>query len=505
MGVPTAPGRMRRSVAVRITPVILSGGAGTRLWPLSRARYPKQFVRALAGTEGCLLQATARRLAPGTDFDAPMVLCNEAHRFLVRDALEEAGIAPRAIVLEPAARNTAPAIAIAARALGADGADAIMAVMPSDHVIQDEARFAETVRQAGAIARAGRLVLLGVPPSRPHTGYGYIRRGAPLEEGAAPDAPAAYRVAGFREKPDAATAERYLAEGGHYWNSGIFVLHVATFLAELERLAPDILEATGRAWAGLSKDLGFLRLERESFAESPSISVDYAIMEKTEAAAVVPLDVGWSDVGSWSALWALAPRDGRGNAVAGRGGAASTSAELLEESRDCYVHAERALVATLGVKNLVIVDTPDALLVADKGRAEEVGGLVARLAEMGRSEHASHLRDHRPWGWFEPLAQGPRFQVKMLHVKPGAKLSLQMHHHRSEHWVVVKGTAKVTIGEATQLLAENESVYIKATQWHRLENPGKVPLEIIEVQIGTYLGEDDIIRAEDAYNRGAEG
>lgn len=478
---------------MRIYPVILSGGAGTRLWPLSRAMYPKQFIRFASTPDDSLLQATARRLAPDAGFEAPTVVCNDAHRFLIRDELDEIAVAPRRIILEPVGRNTAPAIAVAALDCKADHDDAVIAVMPSDHVIDDDARFAETVYRAAEIARGGKSVLLGVPPASPHTGYGYIRSGEPL----AGVNSGASNVAAFKEKPDAATAETYLSEGGYYWNSGIFVLHAATFLAELTRLAPEVAAAATRALERAEEDLGFVRLDAAAFAESPSISLDYAVMEATDAAAMLPLEVGWNDVGSWSALWDLAQHDPSGNAV--NGGAFG----LLEDTRDCFVHSKRALVATLGLDNLVIVDTPDALLVADKTRAQEVGDIVTKLKAHNRPEHAQHVKEHRPWGYFEPMSIGPRHQVKLLHVKPGAKLSLQMHHHRSEHWVVVKGTAKVTIGDMEKLVGENESVYITATQWHRLENPGKVPLEIIEVQIGTYLGEDDIIRSDDVYNRPA--
>ena len=478
---------------MHIYPIILSGGAGTRLWPLSRALYPKQFIRFIDGLDGSLLQATARRLRSEAGFERPMIVCNEAHRFLVRDELDDAGITPHAIILEPVARNTAPAIAAAALSLAKMDPDAILAVCPSDHIIRDEAAFAEAVTLAADVARTGKLVLFGVPPACAHTGYGYIQRGDAIKGSDG----AAYTVSAFREKPDAKTAERYVKNGGYYWNSGIFVLHAASFLTELERLAPDILAAVTPAVENAREDLGFLRLDERAFSKSPAISIDYAVMEKTNAAAMLPLDAGWSDVGSWSALWDLAPRDNEGNAVNGQ------SVSVLEDTTDCYIHSERALVSTLGIDNLIIVNTPDALLVADKDRAEDVSGLVAKLKASNRPEHASHIREHRPWGYFEALSAGPRFQVKLLHVKPGGKLSLQMHHHRSEHWVVVKGTAKVTIGDEEKLVGENESVYIFATQWHRLENPGMVPLEIIEVQTGSYFGEDDIIRSDDVYNRAA--
>jgi mannose-1-phosphate guanylyltransferase/mannose-6-phosphate isomerase len=474
-----------------IQPVVLSGGAGTRLWPLSRALYPKQFIRFSDGQAESFLAAALKQLAPAGGFAPPIIVCNNDHRFLVNDEAERAGVRPKAIVLEPMARNTAPAVAVAALLAERDDPDAIIAVMPSDHVIADAARFASAVRQAGEIAAGGRLVLFGIEPNAPNTGYGYIRRGAPLQGFAG-----AFDVAAFTEKPDRETAAEYLASGGYAWNSGIFVLGARAYLAELERFAPAILAAAKAALAGAQTDLGFLRLDAEAFAAAPGISIDYAVMERTSLAAVVPIDVGWSDVGSWSSLWELSAQDQDGNAVNGDA--------LLEATRNCYVSSQRSLVATLGVENLVIVDTPDALLVADRNKAQDVGKVVARLKEAGRKEHESQVRSYRPWGFYETLNLGPRFQVKLLHVKPGGKLSMQMHHHRSEHWVVVHGTAKVTVGSEERLVHENQSVYIVATQWHRLENPGRTPLEIIEVQIGSYLGEDDIVRTDDVYNRAPE-
>jgi mannose-1-phosphate guanylyltransferase/mannose-6-phosphate isomerase len=475
-----------------IHPVILSGGSGTRLWPLSRAMYPKQFIRFFSGDGPTFLGATLQRLRPENGFAAPILLCNNDHRFLVKAELERAGLQDASIYLEPVARNTAAAIAIAALAVASRDANGILAVMPSDHVIRDEARFAEGVRQAAKVAEAGYLALFGIKPAGPETGYGYIRRGEPIAgfEGN----PA--RVEAFFEKPDAATAGRYVEDPDFFWNGGIFVLGAQAFLDELSHLAPDIYKAALAAFKGVREDLGFLRLDHEAFARSPNISIDYAVMEKTTRAAMLPLDVGWSDVGSWSSLWDIADHDADGNTVKGDA--------ILEDSHNLYVHSERALVSTIGVNNLVIVETPDALLVADKSRAQDVGKVVTRLRQSKRKEHEQHLRNYRPWGYFETLNIGPRFQVKLLHVKPGGKLSMQMHHHRSEHWIVVHGTAKVVIGESEQLVRENESVYIFATQWHRLENPGKVPVEIIEVQIGSYLGEDDILRTDDIYRRAPE-
>jgi mannose-1-phosphate guanylyltransferase / mannose-6-phosphate isomerase len=474
-----------------VFPVILSGGSGTRLWPLSRAMYPKQFIRFFDGQSATFLGATLLRLRETDGFRKPILLCNNDHRFLVQEELDRAGVAPQAIVLEPIARNTGPAIAVAALYALAIDQDAILAVMPSDHVVQNEARFVEHIRAAATVAATGRLVLFGIKPTEAHTGYGYIHKGGPIEGGRE-----AAKVAAFREKPDAATAQRYLADGEHFWNSGIFILKAQTFLDELMKFEPEMVSAARRAIAGAKEDMGFLRLDRDAFAAAPAKSVDYAVMERTAAAAMLPLDVGWNDVGSWSSLYDIAPHDKGGNYVHGQA--------LSEDTEDCYIHSEKALVATIGLKDLIIVDTPDALLVADKNRSQDVSTIVSRLKKEKRKEQEQHLRNYRPWGFFETLNIGPRFQVKLLHVKPGGKLSMQMHHHRSEHWIVVQGTAKVVIGDIDKLVRENESVYIFATQWHRLENPGKVPLELIEVQIGTYLGEDDIVRTDDIYHRAPE-
>jgi len=474
-----------------IYPVVLSGGSGTRLWPLSRAMYPKQFIRFFESQVASFLAATLVRLTPEEGFARPIVVCNNDHRFLVKDEIDAAGVTPQAIVLEPVARNTAPAIAVAALLVARENPEGILAVMPSDHVIRNEPAFVAAVKRAAAVAATGKLVLFGIKPDGAHTGYGYIRRGKPLAGFGG-----AYAVDAFTEKPDKAKAETYVAAGTYAWNSGIFVLGAQAFLDELGRLQPAMLEAARAALDGAKEDLGFLRLDAKAFGAAPAISIDYAVMERTDKAVVLPIDVGWSDVGSWSSLWELAPRDAAGNFTG--------SAAVLEDTHDSYIHSEKALVATIGVRDLVIVDTPDALLVADRQRAQDVSKIVERLRKSGRKEQEQHLRNHRPWGHFETLNIGPRFQVKLLHVKPGGKLSMQMHHHRSEHWVVVQGTAKVVVGTEEKLVRENESVYIVATQWHRLENPGKTPLEMIEVQIGTYLGEDDIVRADDVYNRAPE-
>jgi mannose-1-phosphate guanylyltransferase/mannose-6-phosphate isomerase len=475
----------------RIYPVILSGGSGTRLWPLSREMYPKQFIRFFEDEESTLLGAALKRLPEADGFQAPLLMCNNDHRFLIRDELDRAGIAKATVILESAARNTAPAIAVAALKVSRTDRDAILAIMPSDHVIQDAAAFAREIKAAAAVAAKGRLALFGIKPTEPHTGYGYIYRGAPL-----PDQPGAYDVISFFEKPDLERAKSYCADGQHFWNSGIFVLHAATFLEELGRLEPQVLDAAEQALNEATQDLEFWRLGEATYAAAPSISVDYAVMERTSLAAMLPLSVDWSDAGSWSSLWEMTPHDDNGNAVHGDA--------VMVDSKDCYVHAGSALISAIGLTNMVIVETSDAVLVADKGRAQDVSKLVGELKRSKKPQYAQHLRNARPWGFFQTLNVGPRFQVKLLHVKPGGRLSTQMHHHRSEHWVVVKGTGRVVIDGVEQLLCENQSVFITATQWHRLENPGKVPLELIEVQIGTYLGEDDIVRSDDIYNRSAE-
>lgn len=472
----------------KIVPIVLSGGSGTRLWPLSRARYPKQFIDGLSGEPSALLASTLTRV-DADGFAAPIVICNNAHRFLVRDQAVRAGVELDEVVLEPLARNTASAIAVAALLVAERDPQAVLAVLPSDHLIREIEAFRDALRRAAAIASAGHIVLFGIPPTAPHTGYGYIKKGKIIGEGG----DGAFAVEGFFEKPDPETAQRYVEAGNYFWNSGIFVFRADCFLDELARLAPDVLEAARDALAKAERDLGFLRLDASAFENAPSISVDHAVMEKTDKAIVLPLAVSWSDLGSWTSLWDVAPRDGDGNFVYGDA--------LVEDTTGCYIRSEKALVSTIGVKDLVIVESQDALLVADKSRSQDVASLVAKLKVSGRKEYEHHVRNYRPWGFFETLSIGPRFQVKLLHVVAGGVLSLQMHHHRSEHWVVVKGTARVTVDDTEKLVRENESVYIVATQWHRLENPGKVPLELIEVQIGTYLGEDDIVRSDDIYNR----
>ena len=473
-----------------LIPVILSGGSGTRLWPLSREHYPKQFL-PLVG-EASLLQDTVRRLA-GLEAGAPLVVCSEHHRFIVAEQLRQLGTTPGAIVLEPVGRNTAPAVAIGAllamqiagAGAGGDAADPVLLVMPADHLVKDVPAFHAAVRQGLLAARSGQLVTFGVVPTAAETGYGYIRRGA----GAGP----VYPVAQFVEKPDATRAAGYLASGEYLWNSGMFMFRAQRYLEELSRFAPAMLTQCRAALAGARADLDFTRLAAEPFARAPSDSIDYAVMEKTGDAVVVPLAAGWSDVGSWSALHESLAADAAGNVTRGD--------VVMEDSSGCYLYSTQRLVATVGLKDHVVVETKDAVLVAPKSRVQDVKLLVARLKAAGRSETALHREVYRPWGSYDSVDAGERFQVKRLIVKPGATLSLQMHHHRAEHWIVVSGTARVTCDDKVFLLAENESTYIPIGARHRIENPGKVPLHIVEVQSGTYLGEDDIVRFEDSYGR----
>jgi mannose-1-phosphate guanylyltransferase/mannose-6-phosphate isomerase len=468
-----------------IRPVLLAGGSGTRLWPLSRRSYPKQFVPLLA--EGSLFEATVHRLA-GFEHTQPLVVCNEAHRFLVAEELRTAGIEHTSILLEPAGRNTAPAIALAALEASAHGEDPVLLVLPADHAIPDGAAFARAVAEAAGAAADGSLVTFGIEPRGPATGYGYIRA-APGEGVRAVEA--------FVEKPDRATAEAYLAEGGYYWNSGMFVFRASAVLEELDRHAPEMLGAVRAAYAGRSEDSDFLRFDSRAFEATPSESIDYAVMEHTDRARVVPFDGAWSDVGSWQALWEAGLARGEGddadNIVLGD--------VVASDVERCYLHASHRMIAAVGLADCVVVETADAVLVAPRERAEEVKRLVERLEADGRTEQDEHRRVYRPWGSYEGLDHGSRFQVKRIVVKPGGRLSLQMHHHRAEHWVVVRGTARVTSGDNSFLLSENESTYIPLGTTHRLENPGHIPLELIEVQSGAYLGEDDIVRFQDQYGR----
>jgi mannose-1-phosphate guanylyltransferase/mannose-6-phosphate isomerase len=469
-----------------VSPVILSGGAGTRLWPLSRELYPKQLLTL--ASERSLLQNTLGRVA-GAGFAPPLIVCNDEHRFIIAEQVRQIEIQPRAVVLEPAARNTAPAVAAAAVLLARDDPDALLLVLPSDHVINEVAAFRRAVETAVTAARTGRLVTFGITPKHPETGYGYIRRGAAL-----PGAAGAYAVERFVEKPDLATAKGYIADAAWSWNSGMFLLPARLFLDELRRFEPRIAEAAAQAVAGARSDLDFLRLDKDAFAASPAKSIDYAVMEKTQHAAVVPADLGWSDIGAWSALWEISPRDADGNVTVGD--------VIAHETRNAYLHSgERKLLATVGLDNVVVVVTDDVVLAAAKDKVQDVKKIVEELKAKGRSEASTHTRVYRPWGSYQTIDAGPRFQVKRITVKPGAKISLQKHAQRAEHWVVVSGTARVVRGEDTLVLRENQSTYIPVGTVHRLENIGTDTLHLIEVQSGGYLGEDDIVRIEDTYGR----
>ena len=467
-----------------LIPVVLSGGAGTRLWPLSRELYPKQLL-ALAGGERTMLQDTVARLEGLPELAAPVVVCNEAHRFMVAEQLRQQGVAAPSIILEPVGRNTAPAIALAAHAALASAPDPLLLVLPADHVVRDTAPFVAAVMAALPAAKAGRLVTFGVVARQPETGYGYIRRSA----GEGP----VYPIASFVEKPDAARAREFVASGDYFWNSGMFLFRARRYLAELQHHAPEIASACAAAWAAATRDLDFIRVDGTAFAACPSDSIDYAVMEKTDAAVVTPLDAGWSDVGSWSSLHDAIASDADGNVLRGD--------VIAEDSRDCFLFSESRLVATVGLEGHVVIETKDAVLVAPKGRVQDVKKLVNRIKAAGRAEHSLHREVFRPWGSYDSIESGERYQVKRLTVKPGASMSLQLHHHRAEHWIVVSGTARITRNDEVFLLEENQSTYIPLGAKHRIENPGKIPLHLIEVQSGSYLGEDDIVRFEDRYGR----
>ncbi|WP_133500609.1 mannose-1-phosphate guanylyltransferase/mannose-6-phosphate isomerase [Cognatilysobacter terrigena] len=465
--------------------VVLSGGSGTRLWPLSRQNQPKQFL-ALLGDRS-LYQETVLRASRLPGAEAPVTVCAGDHRFMVGEQLQAVGLANGGILLEPTARNTAPAIAIAALHLLGRDANALMLVLPADHLIEDEAAFRDAVARAVGLADDGWLVTFGIRPDYAETGYGYILGGAPLGD-------AGFAVARFVEKPDRTTAEEYVAHGGYSWNSGMFLFRAARYLEELQRHAPAIADAARRAYEQSTRDLDFIRIDPDAFAQSPNDSIDYAVMEKTDRAAVVPVSCGWSDIGSWSALWSVAERDADDNRHDGD--------VMSVDSRGNLVRAaERRMIATLGVDDLVIVDTPDATLVARKDRVQDVKLLVDRMKADARTEHLSHRKVYRPWGSYDSLAVGARFQVKRIVVNPGASLSLQKHAHRAEHWIVVSGVAEVTCDERVFALRENESTFIPRGSVHRLRNNGAEPVELIEVQSGHYLGEDDIVRLEDVYGR----
>jgi mannose-1-phosphate guanylyltransferase/mannose-6-phosphate isomerase len=466
-----------------VYPVILSGGAGTRLWPLSREMYPKQLLALTS--QYSMLQDTALRLAGIAGARAPIVVCNEAHRFTVAEQLRALDIVPSAILLEPIGRNTAPAVALAAlKALELE-AEATIVVAPADHVIRDARVFQQAAGVAANLAEDGKLVTFGIVAHAPETGYGYIRRG----DGVGP----AYPVAQFIEKPPMEIAEQFVASGDYFWNSGMFVFKASRYLSELAAFAPDILEASTAAYRAAKIDLDFMRIDRAAFEACRGESLDYAVMEKTKDAVVLPLDAGWSDVGSWSSLFDALHSDEDGNVLQGD--------VLVHDTHDCYVHSTSRLVTAVGMDDHIIVETKDAVLVAPKGRVQDVKELVAALRKAGRSESAWHREVYRPWGSYDSIDDGDRFQVKRLTLKPGGMLSLQMHHHRAEHWIVVQGTARVTCGDKTFLLSENESTYVPIGATHRIENPGKVALHIVEVRSGTYLGEDDIVRYEDHYGR----
>jgi mannose-1-phosphate guanylyltransferase/mannose-6-phosphate isomerase len=471
---------------MKIYPVILSGGAGTRLWPLSRAVLPKQLLPLVS--DQTMLQETAMRVAGWPGLMAPLIVCGNEHRFLVAEQMREIGVSPLGILLEPAGRNTAPAVAAAANYLQAIDPEAVMLVLPADHVIEDRDAFQAAVSRAWPLVARGALATFGIVPKSPETGYGYIRRGEPL-----PMVDDCYKVERFVEKPDHGTAEAFLADGGYYWNSGMFMFQASLYLTELARFKPEIAAAAEAAVRTGYRDLDFCRLDEAAFTGSPSDSIDYAVMERTRDAVVVPADIGWNDVGSWSALWEVQQRDADGNAKRGD--------VYLDNVTNSLVRAESRIVAVVGVKDLVVVETPDAVLVAHKDQVQRVKQVVDHLKSQARTEHLHHTRVYRPWGHYEGIDSGERFQVKRITVKPGEKLSLQMHHHRAEHWVVVSGTARITCGDKVSLLSENESTYIPIGMNHRLENPGKLPLHIIEVQSGSYLGEDDIVRFEDIYQR----
>ncbi len=473
----------------------MAGGSGTRLWPLSRAGYPKQFLVLSGGADNTLslFQQAVQRLQGLASDDIsvapPCIVGNEEHRFLVLDQLRELRVEPSAVLLEPVGRNTAPAVTLAALAALQAGADPVLVVNSSDQTVTDGAAFTAALQRAVRLAADGAIAILGITPDKPETGYGYIQVAA--------GADASPRVAKFVEKPDAATAARYLAEGGYFWNAGMFVLKASVWLDALQRFRPDIAAATRAAWARRSNDAKFVRPGQAEFSAVPAESVDYAVMERCPGGSIdirmVALDAGWNDLGAWEAVWQVAPKDAQGNASVGDA--------IVKDSSNTLVHAHSRLVSVVGLSDVVVVETADAVLVASRARSQDVKLIVNHLGAEQRGEHTLHRKVHRPWGWYDSIDNGPRHQVKRIMVKPGASLSLQMHHHRAEHWIVVSGTAEVTNGDKVILLGENQSTYIPLGQTHRLANPGKVPLEIIEVQSGSYLGEDDIVRFEDTYGR----
>ncbi|MBU0484162.1 MAG: mannose-1-phosphate guanylyltransferase/mannose-6-phosphate isomerase [Proteobacteria bacterium] len=472
-----------------IVPVILAGGSGTRLWPLSRELYPKQLL-PLVG-EKSMLQETVNRVLPGEAISPPLIICNHSHRFIVGEQLREVG-RNATIMIEPVGRNTAPAVAVAAMQAMENGDDPVLLVLPADHVISDLKIFLAVVDVGARLAEKGKLITFGVVPKGPETGYGYIRK----SEAVAGMGDLAFTVERFVEKPDLATASSYVSSGDYLWNSGMFMFRASRYLEELKKFAPQIVAAASKAYVGKAPDLDFIRLDAAAFEQCPSDSIDYAVMEKTREAVVIPLDCGWSDVGSWSALWDIGAHDSDGNVLHG--------SVISHEVKNSYINANSRMVAAIGLEDYVIVETADVVLVAPKSRAQEVKQIVARLKTDERTEVSVHRKVYRPWGSYECVDCEERYQVKRIMVKPGARLSLQMHHHRAEHWIVVKGTARVIIGDRTLILSENQSTYIPLGEKHRLENPGTIQLELIEVQSGSYLGEDDIVRFDDKYGRKEE-
>jgi mannose-1-phosphate guanylyltransferase/mannose-6-phosphate isomerase len=492
---------MNQNKPISVTPVILCGGSGTRLWPLSRTGFPKQFL-SLTGNESLFQQAAQRLVGLGNaniNVASPVIVSGEEHRFLAAEQLREIGIALGAALLEPVGRNTAPALTLAALAAAENGQDPVLVVTPADQTVADTAAFTKSVQQAIEEAAHGSIVILGVTPDKPETGYGYIQVAAPDRHGdeISEQEIKCQDVLRFVEKPNLQTAEQYLAEGHYFWNAGMFVLKASVWLAALDKFAPDILQATRAAWQQRSTDAQFVRPGKTEFAAVPSESVDYAVMERCSGSAfpikVVPLTAGWNDLGAWDAVWNVQAKDEKGNAHIGD--------VLSTDSCNTLVHASSRLVSLVGVSDLVVIETADAVLVADKSRSQDVKAIVNQLSAQKREEQTLHRKVHRPWGWYDSIDEGGRFKVKRIQVKPKASLSLQKHHHRAEHWIVVTGTAEITNGDKVLTLTENQSTYIPLGEVHRLANPGSIPLEIIEVQSGSYLGEDDIVRFEDTYGR----
>jgi mannose-1-phosphate guanylyltransferase len=468
-------------------PIILAGGTGSRLWPKSRVAMPKQFLALTS--DNSMLQDTIARLN-GSGAQAPMIICNEAHRFLVAEQLRQQDIQHSGILLEPVGRNTAPAIALAALKAQESGSDPILLILAADHLIQNQFAFHTGLARAQQLAEQGKLVTFGIVPQMPHTGYGYIKSGASLSNNGLH---VGFDVAAFVEKPDLVTAQDYVSTGDYFWNSGMFMFKASAYLNALAQFAPEILTICQQSLAGQTQDMDFTRINAEVFATCPDNSIDYAVMEHTKDAAMVPLDAGWSDVGSWSSLWETAEKDPQGNASVGD--------VMLHDTTNSYVNAEGKLVSVIGLDNVVVVETKDAVMVAHKDKVQDIKHIVNQLKAEQRPEFEFHREVFRPWGSYDSIDTGERFQVKHISVKPGEKLSVQMHHHRAEHWIVVSGTANVTIGDNTMIVSENESTYIPIGEVHALENPGKIPLELIEIQSGTYLGEDDIVRFSDRYGR----